>query len=126
MADLHPDFQKDVQEFIKLYKSKFEEYNELVTGNVIFQNRMKSVGAISKEDAISYGCSGPVARASGVHCDIRKLYPYEVYNEVQFDEIIENDGDSFARYKVRLRELRESIKIIEQLIDNIPEGDFKA
>ncbi len=62
MAELHPDFQKDVRSFILLYKSKFEEYNELVTGNTIFQNRMKSVGVISREDAISYGCSGPVAR----------------------------------------------------------------
>ena len=126
MQDLHPTFQQKVKDFITLFKSKVDEYDELVTGNIIFQNRMKDVGTISKEDAISYGCSGPVARGSGVHCDIRKLYPYEVYNEVHFDEIIENEGDSFARYKVRLRELRESVKIIEQLIDNIPEGDFQA
>ncbi|MEP6594332.1 MAG: NADH-quinone oxidoreductase subunit D [Ginsengibacter sp.] len=126
MQDLHPTFQQKVKDFITLFKSKIDEYDELVTGNIIFQNRTKGVGRISKEDAISYGCSGPVARASGVHCDIRKLYPYEVYNEVQFNEIIENEGDSFARYMVRLRELRESIKIIEQLIDNIPEGDFQA
>ena len=126
MQDLHPTFQQKVKDFITLFKSKVDEYDELVTGNIIFQNRMKDVGTISKEDAVSYGCSGPVARASGVHCDIRKLYPYEVYNEVQFDEILENEGDSFARYRVRLRELRESIKIIEQLIDNIPEGDFQA
>ena len=102
MADLHPDFQKDVKQFIQLYKSKFEEYNELVTGNVIFQNRMKSVGILSKEDAISYGCSGPVARASGVFCDIRKLYPYDIYNKVDFDEIVETEGDSFARYVVQV------------------------
>jgi NADH-quinone oxidoreductase subunit D/NADH-quinone oxidoreductase subunit C/D len=126
MHDLHPTFQQKVKDFITFFKSKINEYDELVTGNVIFQNRMKGVGRISKEDAISYGCSGPVARGSGVHCDIRKLYPYEIYNEVHFDEIIENEGDSFARYMVRLRELRESIKIIEQLIDNIPEGDFQA
>jgi NADH-quinone oxidoreductase subunit D len=126
MAELHPDFQKDVKEFIKLYKSKFEEYNELVTGNVIFQNRMKSVGVISKEDAISYGCSGPVARASGVFCDIRKLYPYDIYQKVEFDEITEKEGDSFARYVVRLKEMQQSIRIIEQLLDNIPEGEFQA
>ena len=126
MYDLHPDFQKRVKEFIQLYKSKIHEYDEMVTGNVIFQNRMKNVGVISAEDAISWGCTGPVARGSGVSCDIRKLYPYEVYDKLQFDEILETGGDSFARYMVRVREMNESIKIIEQLIDNIPEGEFQA
>ena len=126
MADLHPNFQKRVKEFIALYKLKINEYAELVTGNIIFQNRMKGVGYLSAEDAISYGCSGPTARGSGVSCDIRKLYPYEVYDKVEFDEILETDGDSFARYMVRIREMNQSIKIIEQLIDNIPEGDFQA
>jgi NADH-quinone oxidoreductase subunit D/NADH-quinone oxidoreductase subunit C/D len=87
---------------------------------------MKSVGVLSKEDAISYGCSGPVARASGVFCDIRKLYPYDIYNIVDFEEITETEGDSFARYVVRLKEMQQSIRIIEQLLDNIPEGEFQA
>jgi NADH-quinone oxidoreductase subunit D/NADH-quinone oxidoreductase subunit C/D len=126
MADLHPNFQNRVKAFIKLFYSKIHEYDELVTSNVIFQNRLKGVGAISKEDAISYGCTGPVGRASGVSCDIRKIYPYEIYNKIQFDEILETAGDSYARYMVRMRELRESVKILEQLIDNIPEGDFQA
>jgi NADH-quinone oxidoreductase subunit D len=126
MADLHPNFQKRVKEFITLYKLKINEYAELITGNIIFQNRMKGVGYLSAEDAISYGCSGPTARGSGVSCDIRKLYPYEVYDKLKFDEVLETEGDSFARYMVRMREMNESIKIIEQLIDNIPEGDFQA
>lgn len=126
MAELHPNFQKRVKEFITLFKSKVDEYDELVTGNIIFQNRMKNVGFLSKEDAISFGCTGPTARGSGVSCDIRKLYPYEVYDKVEFDEVIETGGDSFARYMVRLREMHQSIRIIEQLIDNIPEGDFQA
>ncbi len=126
MADLHPNFQKRVKEFIALYKHKINEYAELVTGNIIFQNRMKGVGYLSAEDAISYGCSGPTARGSGVSCDIRKLYPYEVYDKLEFDEILETEGDSFARYMVRIREMNQSIKIIEQLIDNIPDGDFQA
>ena len=126
MADLHPDFQKKVKEFITLFKLKIHEYDELVTGNIIFQNRMKGVGVLSREDAISFGCTGPTARASSVNCDIRKLYPYEVYDKVQFDEIIETNGDSLARYMVRIKELHQSVKIIEQLIDNIPEGDFQA
>jgi NADH-quinone oxidoreductase subunit D/NADH-quinone oxidoreductase subunit C/D len=126
MTELHPNFQKGVKDFIKLFKSKVDEYDELVTGNIIFQNRMKNVGRLSKEDAISYGCTGPTARGSGVSCDIRKLYPYEVYDKLEFEEIIETGGDSFARYMVRIRELHQSIRIIEQLIDNIPEGDFQA
>jgi len=126
MADIHPNFQRRVKDFIRLYKRKIKEYDELITGNIIFQNRMKGVGYLSPEEGVSYGCSGPTARGSGVSCDIRKLYPYEVYNKVSFEEILETEGDSFARYMVRLREMHESIKIIEQLIDNIPEGDFQA
>ncbi len=68
----------------------------------------------------------PRQAASGVSCDMRKLYPYEVYSQVQFDEIIETGGDCFARYLVRMQEMRQSLSIIEQLIDNIPEGDFQA
>ncbi|HVM89968.1 MAG TPA: NADH-quinone oxidoreductase subunit D [Puia sp.] len=126
MMDIHPHFQRRVKDFIQLYKKKIHEYDELVTGNIIFQNRMKGVGILSAEDAISYGCTGPVARGSGVSCDIRKYYPYDVYNKVQFDEILETGCDSFARYMIRIREMHQSIKIIEQLIDNIPEGDFLA
>jgi NADH-quinone oxidoreductase subunit D/NADH-quinone oxidoreductase subunit C/D len=126
MGDIHPNFQRRVHDFIRLFKSKVDEYDEMVTGNIIFQNRMKGVGILSAENAISYGCTGPTARGSGVSCDIRKLYPYDGYEQVQFDEVLETAGDSFARYMVRIRELHQSIRIIEQLIDNIPEGDFQA
>lgn len=126
MYDLHPDFQKRVKSFMQLYKRKIHEYDEMVTGNIIFQNRMKNVGVISAEDAVSWGCTGPTARGSGVSCDIRKLYPYEVYDKLQFDEVLETGCDSFARYMVRIREMNQSIRIIEQLIDNIPEGEFQA
>jgi NADH-quinone oxidoreductase subunit D len=126
MQDIHPDFQRKVKAFIKLFRDNADQYNELVTGNIIFQNRMKNVGVLSKKDAISYGCTGPVARGSGVSCDIRKLYPYEVYDQVKFDEVIETGCDSFSRYLVRVKEMYQSICIVEQLIDNIPEGDFQA
>jgi len=117
MQDIHPNFQRRVKEFVQLYKRKIGEYDEMVTGNIIFQNRMKGVGYLSKEDAISYGCTGPTGRGSGLSCDIRKLYPYEVYDNVEFDEITETGGDSFARYMVRIREMQQSIRIIEQLIE---------
>ncbi len=126
MADLHPDFQKKVKKFIQEFKRRLPEYHELVTGNIIFQNRTKGIGFLSKEDAISYGCTGPTARASGVSCDIRKHYPYAIYDQLSFEESTDTGGDCWARYLVRIHEMEQSISIIEQLIDNIPEGDFLA
>jgi NADH-quinone oxidoreductase subunit D/NADH-quinone oxidoreductase subunit C/D len=126
MFDLHPNFHRRVKEFIAQFRRKLPEYDELVTGNAIFKSRTKGIGVLSKEDAISYGCSGPTARASGVDCDIRKLYPYEGYDKLSFDQIITTEGDTYARYMVRMLEMRQSLSIIEQLIDNIPEGDFQA
>lgn len=126
MFDLHPNFQKRVKALLQQFKEKLDEYDELVTYNTIFINRTKGVGFISAEDAISYGMSGPSARASGVSCDIRKIYPYGIYNKLQFDEVLLQEGDTYARYLVRMQEIRQSLSIIEQLIDNIPEGDFQA
>jgi NADH-quinone oxidoreductase subunit D len=126
MADVHPNFQKKVKEFLRFFRTKIDEYDELVTGNIIFRNRMEGVGYLSPEDAVSYGCSGPTARASGVSCDIRKLYPYEVYGQLKFEEVTGTGGDCFARYMVRMQEMRQSLSIIDQLIDTIPEGEFLA
>lgn len=126
MFDLHPNFHKRVKALLQQFKDKLDEYDELVTFNTIFINRTKGVGFISAEDAISYGMSGPSARASGVSCDIRKIYPYGMYDKVQFDEVLLQEGDTYARYLVRMKEIRQSLSIIEQLIDNIPEGDFQA
>jgi len=126
MQDIHPDFQRKVKAFVTQFKAKIGEMDEIVTGNTIFQNRMKGVGIITKEDAIAYGCTGPVLRGSGVSSDTRKLYPYDGYENIQFDEVLETGCDSFARYLIRIREMEQSIRIIDQLIDNIPEGDFQA
>ena len=126
MYDIHPNFQKRTKEVLTQIKSKFQEYDDIMTGNVIFENRTKGVGFLSKEDAISYGVTGPTARASGVSCDIRKLIPYSAYDQVQFDEILGTGGDCYARYMIRMHEMKQSVFIIEQLIDNIPEGEFQA
>ncbi|MBN4065749.1 NADH-quinone oxidoreductase subunit D, partial [Candidatus Amoebophilus asiaticus] len=126
MFDIHPNFQKHTKAFIKHFRKKLPEYDKLLTNNIIFKERTRGVGYISKEDAISYGCTGPVARASGVSCDIRKLHPYGHYDKIDYKEIIFEEGDSLARYKVRIAEMWESLSIIEKLIDNIPEGDFKV
>jgi NADH-quinone oxidoreductase subunit D len=126
MVDLHPTFQKKVKALLKQFSEKLDEYDELVTYNTIFMNRTKGIGILSKEDAVSYGVSGPSARASGVSCDLRKIYPYSIYDKLKFDEVLYTEGDSYARYMVRVQEVRQSLSIIEQLIDNIPEGDFQA
>ncbi len=124
--DIHPNFQKRTKEFIEHFKKKLPEYDELLTGNVIFQERTKGIGVLSREDAIAYGVTGPSGRASGFSCDIRKKAPYHAYDKVEFKEIIMTEGDAFARYKARILEMWESISIIEQLIDNIPEGEIQA
>lgn len=126
MHDVHPNFQKRIKEFIIYFKKKLPEYDQLLTNNIIFQNRAKGIGYMSRETAIGYGVTGPSGRGSGYSCDIRKIAPYGAYDKVQFNEILETGGDTFARYKVRMGEMWESMHIIEQLIDNIPEGDFTA
>lgn len=126
MFDIHPNFVKRTKDFITHFKTKIPEYDRLLTGNVIFQKRTKGVGILTKEDAISFGVSGPTARASGFSSDVRKHHPYSAYDRVNFKEILFTEGDTFARYQVRMMELWESVSIIEQLIDNIPEGETKA
>lgn len=125
MADIHPNFQKRVKEFIPYMRKNIQEYHDIFTGNVIFQNRAKGVGVLTKEQCISFGCTGGTGRAAGWHNDVRKLYPYAAYDRVQFNEVTRTEGDSFARYMIRLDEILESLNIIEQLIDNIPEGNFQ-
>lgn len=126
MHDVHPNFQNRIKEFIKYFRKKLPEYDQLLTGNVIFQNRTKGIGYMSKETAIGYGVTGPSARGSNYSCDVRKLAPYGAYDKVQFNESLMTEGDTFARYQVRMKEMWESLSIIEQLVDNIPAGDYTA
>ncbi len=125
MFDLHADFQKDVKAFIKHMRGIIHEFHDIFTGNVIAQNRMKGVGVLTKEQVISLGCTGGTGRGSGWHNDVRKRQPYALYDKVDFKEIVYQEGDSFARYMVRMDEIMESMSIIEQLIDNIPEGSVQ-
>ncbi len=124
MADLDADFVKDVKELLAVIPKNLKEYNEIFTGNVIARNRLEGVGVLSREDAIRYGVTGPSGRASGWACDIRKLFPYSIYSELDFEEVVMTEGDSMARFKCRMREIEESAKILEQLVDNIPEGEY--
>jgi NADH-quinone oxidoreductase subunit D/NADH-quinone oxidoreductase subunit C/D len=124
MYDIHPNFQKRVKEFIKYFRKTLPEYDQLLTGNVIFRQRTAGIGRLSLEDAISFGVTGPCGRASGFSCDVRKHDPYSAYDRVKFNEVLFDEGDTFHRYLVRMEEMRESMNIIDQLIDNIPEGPY--
>lgn len=124
MYDIHPNFQKRVKDFIKYFRKKLPEYDTILTGNVIFRERTSGIGPLTRQDAISYGITGPSARASGLSCDVRKHEPYSAYDRVKFNEVLFSEGDTYHRYIARIEEMRESMNIIEQLIDNIPEGPF--
>ena len=120
------DFLPRVQAFIKTFPEKIDEYSNLLTGNPIFVNRLKGVGYLSPEDAIALAVTGPVMRASGIDFDTRRDMPYSSYEKFQFRVPVSNDCDVWARYVLRLEEMRESVKIIQQALDGMPEGSFKA
>ena len=124
MQDLDSNFQHDVKELLKVLPANIKEYNKVFVGNVIAKNRMEGVGVLTREDAISYGITGPNGRASGWACDIRKWRPYSIYSELDFNEVVRTEGDAMARFKVRLEEIEQSARILEQLVDNIPEGEY--
>ena len=124
MFDIHPNFRERVKDLMIHLRKKLPEYDTLLSENVIFQERTKGIGYLSKKDAVSYGVTGPSGRASGFACDVRKTNPYSAYQKVSFKEILMEEGDTYSRYKARILEMWESISIIEQLIDNIPEGEY--
>ncbi len=121
--DIDPNFVKNVKDLCNYMKPMFQEYMDVFGDNIITQNRLRGVGLLSKEDAVSYGVSGASGRACGWHNDVRKNHPYAMYGKVEFDEITFDTCDSYARYVARIEEMKQSIRIIEQLIDNIPAGD---
>jgi NADH-quinone oxidoreductase subunit D/NADH-quinone oxidoreductase subunit C/D len=121
------DFEKDTRAFVEYFKPLVEEYERLLSGNIIIQARTQGVGLLSAELAKSYGCTGPTLRASGVDYDVRKNHPYGLYPRFDFKTAVAREGDSWARYKVRLEEMRQSLKIVEQALDQMPkEGPIKA
>ncbi len=122
MNDVHPNFQKRVKEFITYFRGKLPEYDQLLSGNVIFRERAIGIGTMTRAQAIDYSVTGPSGRGSGWACDVRKHSPYAAYGKVQFEECLETAGDTLARYTVRMREMWQSMLIIEQLVDMIPEG----
>ncbi len=120
------DFFDRVQAFIRSFPEKIDEYSNLLTGNPIFMNRLQNVGLLSAEDAIALGVTGPPLRASGVDFDLRRDMPYSGYEKFQFKVPVSPRCDVWGRYEVRLQEMRESVKIIQQALDGMPEGSVKA
>jgi NADH-quinone oxidoreductase subunit D len=120
------DFFPRVRAFLKTMPEKIDEYENLLTGNPIFINRLKGVGLLSKEDAISLGVTGPPLRASGVDWDLRRDMPYSSYEKFQFKVPVSTGCDVWARYVLRVQEMRESVKIANQALDGMPGGPIKA
>jgi NADH-quinone oxidoreductase subunit D len=124
--DIDDEFIAGARAFIKRLRSRYKDYNNLVTKNVIFINRTKGVGLISQEQCLKYGLTGPMIRGSGIPYDIRKSEPYSAYPAFDFEIPIGDKGDIMDRYLVRLREIEQSLRIIEQALDKLPNGPIMA
>jgi NADH-quinone oxidoreductase subunit D len=125
--DLPAGWRQRVEKFLKMMPGRIDEYEELLTGNRIWIGRTKDVGYISAEDAVAYSMTGPTLRAAGLAYDNRRVFPYCSYDEFQFDVPTRTDSDCFARYMIRVAEMRESLKIIRQAVDKItPDGPFRT
>ena len=122
--DIDPNFVKNVKKLVSYLRPMIQEYVDVFGDNVITHNRFEKVGMMSKEDCINYAVTGPAGRASGWKNDVRKNHPYDLYNKVEWEQVISTGCDSMDRYNIHINELYQSLNIIEQLIDNIPEGDF--
>jgi NADH-quinone oxidoreductase subunit D len=125
-VDLDEDFIAGCREFVKRLRSRWNDYNNLVTKNVIFIHRTRDVGILSQEQALKYGITGPTLRGSGIAYDIRKSEPFSAYPHFDFEIPVGERGDVLDRYMVRLREMEQSLRIIEQALDKLPEGPIMA
>jgi NADH-quinone oxidoreductase subunit D len=115
-----------VRTFIQSMRGRFQLYDRLITNNIIFVTRTRDIGNITPEMATAYGATGPVLRGSGVPCDIRKTTPYGGYDDFEFDVPLGAKGDCLDRYHVRMQEMRQSLNIIEQALDRLPDGPVRA
>jgi NADH-quinone oxidoreductase subunit D len=125
-ADLPDGWEDDVEVILENVSVRLGDYDELLTGQPIFRERMEGVGSLSAEEALALSATGPILRSTGVPWDLRRAMPYLAYDQVEFDVIIGTYGDNFDRYAIRLNEIRESIRILEQVLDNMPAGDYRV
>jgi NADH-quinone oxidoreductase subunit D len=125
-ADLPPAFAERVRAAFKQVREVLDEVHRLLTGNRIFMDRMVGVGALSREETVAYAITGPLLRAVGVPYDVRKAYPYDVYDRMDFEIPIQTAGDNYARYLVRMAEMEQAMRIVEQALDGIPAGSIQV
>ena len=125
-ADLPEGWKDDVEAILAMVPGRLAEYDTLMTSQPIWRERTQGVGVISPEEAMALGATGPILRSTGVPWDLRKTMPYLAYDQVDFDVIVGTYGDTFDRYAIRLNEIRESARIVEQIIDCMPSGDYRV
>jgi len=124
--DVPVEFETAVRDFIKLFPKRIDEYEALLTKNPLLLDRLLGIGYLTKETALSYSVTGPILRASGVDWDLRKQRPYMGYEQYDFEVPVRTEGDNYARYLVRVQEMRESLKIVEQALDKLPMGPVRS
>ena len=124
--DVPVEFESAVRDFIKIFPRRVDEYERLLTKNPLFLDRVLGIGKLSAADALQYGVTGPNLRASGVNWDLRKARPYSGYEQYEFTVPVKKEGDVYARYLVRVQEMRESLKIAEQALNKLPMGPVRS
>jgi len=124
-ADLPPGWRDDVLRLLELIPPRLEEYDVLMTGQPIWRERLQGVGSITTEEAVALGATGPILRSTGYDWDLRRDMPYLAYDQVDFDVVVGSYGDCFDRYAIRLNEVRESMRIVRQILDQLPTGDYR-
>lgn len=125
-AELPPRFAEKVRAFTSIFPDRLREYHDLLTNNQLWLERTKGVGYLTAKDAIAYGASGPVLRGSGVVWDIRKAFPYSGYENFDFEIPVGSNGDVYDRYLVRMLEMEESLKIVNQALEGLPTGAYRV
>ena len=124
--DVPVEFEDAVRHFLKAFPARIDEYDALLTKNPLFLERTRKIGVLSREDAIRWGVTGPIQRASGVAHDLRKAQPYSGYEQYDFIVPVQTDGDTYARYLVRMEEMRQSLRIVQQALDKLPYGPVRS
>jgi NADH-quinone oxidoreductase subunit D len=124
-ADLPDDWQKDVKEILKIIPEKLKDYDEMLLDNPIWKGRLQNVGILTAEECLAYGITGPSLRASGHGWDLRKMQPYSGIEKFDFEVPVLQESDVFARWRIKVLEILESLKIVEQAMDNMPKGPYK-
>ena len=125
-ADLPDGWRDDVLRLLEMIPARLDEYDILMTDQPIWRERLQGVGVITTEEALALGATGPILRSTGYAWDLRREQPYLAYDEVDFDVIVGSYGDCFDRYAIRLNEIRESIRIVHQVLDKMPKGDYRV